>query len=95
MTEDEEGTLDLHFYYVELGTEFALTYGYFYDTFLDSMESVYNHVLEECRKNKQFENRFKDRLYELMLKSEEISWLHDELILDIYYFTQRDPEEER
>lgn len=85
MTRDEERTVDLMIYYVEIGTEFTQLYGDIDEKFYSSMASMFNKVTEICDHDEQLFLRFKDRLYGIVEASEGTGWGYHDILCDYYY----------
>ena len=85
LSSDTVRTIDLMLYYVELGTEFTITYGDIDDRFYDSMNSTYDKVIEECNKNEEHYKMFKDRLNDVIEDSSGTGWGYHEALCESYY----------
>lgn len=91
---DENKTIDLMLFYVELGTEFTNSYGDIDSKFYNSMVSMFGKVAMECDKDEEIFNIFKDRLYLVVHKSDGIGWGYHDVLCDIYYSIEWAFEEE-
>ena len=79
---DEKFVLDLMLYYVEMGVEFTTTYGDIEESFYNSVESMYQSVINAINKHKDSEifNIFSDRLKAIIDDTCGMGWgFHDEL----------------
>lgn len=85
ITGDNERTVDLMLYYVEIGTEFTNAYGDIDSRFYNSMISMYGKVVVECQKYETFFLTFKDRLYKVIIDSNRIGWGYHEALCEKYY----------
>lgn len=85
ITGDNERTVDLMLYYVEIGTEFTNACGDIDSKFYDSMISMYGKVAVECEKNESFFLKFKDRLFKVIRDSNGIGWGYHDALCVIYY----------
>jgi len=83
ITNDEIKTMDLMIFYVEIGTEFTVTYGDINERFYSSMESMYEKVLTSC--NEEMFTFFNDRLLGILEASNEIGWGYPDSLNEIYY----------
>jgi TusA-related sulfurtransferase len=75
-------TLDLMIYYVEVGVEFTNDYGDIHEPFYNSMESMYQNVLNKIRteKDQGLYNLYRDRLKAIVENTDGIGWgFHDQL----------------
>lgn len=92
ITNDEIKTIDLMIFYVELGTEYTVTYGDISERFYTSMESMYEKVLTSC--NEEMFTFFNDRLVGILEASNGIGWGYHDSLEDIYYINAPDIEED-
>jgi len=94
LSSDEERTLDLMLFFVELGTKFTNTYGDIDSRFYNSMLSMYDKVVFECNKNEQYHTIFKERLYSVVQNSSGIGWGYHDTLSEIYYTLDLEFDEE-
>jgi hypothetical protein len=79
---DEKLLIDLMLYYVEMGVEFTNAYGDIDEAFYNSIESMYQSVVNAINKHKNPEifNTFRKRLKAVVDDTSGIGWgFHDEL----------------
>ncbi|WP_435788770.1 DUF6155 family protein [Clostridium sp.] len=84
---DEKLVIDLMLYYVEMGVEFTDTYGDINQSFYNSVESMYETVVNAINKEKKSEvfNILRKRLKAVVDDTRGIGWgFHDNLSI-IYY----------
>lgn len=75
-------TFDLMIYYVELGVEFTNDYGDIDEPFYNSMESMYQNVVNKIRaaKDPGLYSLYRDRLNAIVVNTDGIGWgFHDQL----------------
>ncbi|MFC4024424.1 DUF6155 family protein [Oceanobacillus longus] len=82
---DHKKTLDLMLYYVEIGTTFTNTYGDIDGKFYGDMESMYEKVVTACEKDEDLFNDLQERLYAVVINSENIGWGYHDSIKELYY----------
>jgi len=85
LTSDQDKTLDLKLYYVEMGSKFTNTYGDIDSGFYDSMITMFKDVVEACDKDEEFFNKYNERLLKVVNESEGIGWGYSDCINDYYY----------
>ncbi len=85
LTNDHLKTVALMLFYVEVGTEFTNTYGDIDERFYNSMLSMYNKVIMECEKDEKLFHDLKNRLYDVVIKSDGIGWGYHDGLEDLYY----------
>lgn len=85
MTNDLNRTVDLMLYYVEIGTEFTNTYGDIDERFYNSMLSMYENVVNECKKDESLYTIFKERMYNVVEDSGRIGWGYYDTLNDLYF----------
>lgn len=79
---DEKLVIELMIYYVEMGVEFTNTYGDIDESFYNSVENMYQAVINAINKHKNSENFniFRDKLKAIVDDTSGIGWgFHDEL----------------
>ena len=79
---DEKLVIDLMLYYVEMGVEFTNTYGDINESFYNSVEAMYQSVVDSINKHKNSEifNLLRKRLKAIVDDTSEIGWgFHDNL----------------
>ena len=79
---DEKLLVDLMLYYIEMGVEFTDEYGDISESFYNSIESMYQSVVNYINKHKNPEifNILRNRLKAVVDDTSEIGWgFHDEL----------------
>lgn len=84
---DEKLVIDLMLYYVEMGVEFTNAYGDISESFYNSVESMYQSVIEAINKHKNplIFNMLSKRLKAVVDDTDGIGWgLHDSLN-DMYH----------
>ena len=96
LTGDEERTLRLKIAYVDFGTEFTAIYGDISSSFYDSMASMFDSIVDECCKKKIYYEKYKDKLYDVVKKSDGVGWGYSDFLYDTFYdaFDVDDEEED-
>ena len=84
LTNDEDKTLDLKLYYVEMGSKFTNTYGDISSGFYDSMITMFRDVVQVCNADENVFNKYNERLLEVVNESEGIGWGYSECLNDDY-----------
>ncbi|RKQ33298.1 hypothetical protein D8M06_10870 [Oceanobacillus halophilus] len=85
VTDDYLKTVDLELFYVEMGTEYTNSFGDIGEGFYYSMVSMFQKVVEECEKDEEVFQHFKDRLYAVVVNSDGIGWGYHDALEEIYY----------
>jgi hypothetical protein len=87
--------IELMIYYVELGVEFTNDYGDMYESYYDSMASMYQNVLNKINDNGSgLYHVFQDRLRAIVRNTSGVGWgFHDQLA-DLFYIFAVDYEED-
>ncbi|MCG3087289.1 DUF6155 family protein [Sporosarcina cyprini] len=85
LTGDEEQTVDLMLYYVELGTEFTATYGDIDLPFYNSMLSMYEKVVDFCEGDSTAGKHLEERLYRVVRMSDGIGWGYHDGLCNLFY----------
>jgi hypothetical protein len=84
---DEKLVIELMLYYVEMGVEFTNTYGDINESFYNSVEGMYQSVVDSINKNKNTEiyNLLSKRLKAVVDNTEEIGWGFHDNLSSIYF----------
>lgn len=79
--------IDLQLYYVECGVEYTNTYGDIDERFYNSMESVYQDVIDmlENMDDEEMIRRFHDRLRAAVDDTSNIGWGFHDYLTEAYY----------
>ncbi|MDV6377097.1 hypothetical protein ORD22_02315 [Sporosarcina sp. GW1-11] len=80
-----EKTTDLQLYFVELGTDFTVTYGDIDERFYTDMEKMFTTVVNTCNKHEALYKVFAERLNAVMKNSEGVGWGYNDHIEEVYY----------
>lgn len=78
-TGDIYGTIELMMFYVECGHKFTCSYGDMWESFYDSLISVYYNILKLLDKHTQYKDKFRHRLEKVALESRNIGWGYSEV----------------
>lgn len=92
----EARTIDLMIYYVELGVKFTNDYGDIYESFYNSMVSMYHNAFQKITgySGSGLFQLFRDRLKGIVQNTSGIGWgFHDQLV-EIYYEFAADYEDD-
>lgn len=82
ITQSKRYTLELKMHYVEMGVQFTNTYGDIDERFYDSVEKMYQSVIEMINEEQtsQLFNEYEERLIAVVRNTEGIGWgFHDQL----------------
>ncbi|CEG26389.1 DUF6155 family protein [Bacillus sp. B-jedd] len=81
---DEEKTLDLMLYYVELGVDFTNSFGDIDYTFYNSMVGMYDKVTSKCAMEEEYYHSFASRLKQILYETADIGWGFHEALVDSF-----------
>ena len=74
---------DLMLYYVEIGVRFTREYGDIDEPFYNSMEGMYEKVMNYIAEN-ELQEAFKDRCRKVVVNTSNIGWGFHDTLSDIY-----------
>ena len=78
-TKDEFGTIELMLFYVECGHKFTSEYGDMYESFYNSLISVFDNIIKLLKKHPEHKNAFYDRMQKIANESRDFGWGYDEM----------------
>ncbi|SER98579.1 DUF6155 family protein [Salisediminibacterium halotolerans] len=81
---DDCRMVELMLFYVENGTEFSRRHGDMNDNFYASMISMYERALKIYQNNTDICDDFKDRFYNVVVKSKGTIWGYYEALAEMY-----------
>ena len=85
LTEDRVLKTDLMLYYVEMGTDFTITYGDMNEPFYNSMASVFHQVVDACNKERSMLWEFGERLDSVYSDAGQVGWGYQDDLAGSYY----------
>lgn len=86
ISSDTYNILDLMLYYVELGNEYTNKFGDMYESFYDSIISMFEKFVDNINKadDEKLYNFFRVRVDELLKNSQDIGWGYSDCIEELY-----------
>jgi len=96
-TKDKVGQLELMVHYLETGNQFTVDFGDIDEQFYSSLESVFQRILTELKKQPaDFQNKYFSRLEDVVFSARNIGWGYYDYISDIFseYESETDQQSE-
>ncbi|WP_228551164.1 DUF6155 family protein [Sporosarcina cascadiensis] len=84
LTNDRMRITDLQLFFVELGTEFTVTYGDIDEAFYTNMENMFAQVIKTCESNEELYKAFHSRLRQVVSDSIGTGWGYHDILSDLY-----------